>query len=114
MSKRPPCGTEFQMWGPKQEKARKRLYCWIFSIFSSSEEERSVRDGVYRYVAVQKGKLTGPEPFIALKHIQATLYLIRSEMGSQCSFSRRGVEWWWRGAKRTSLAAKFEFSGEVG
>ena len=44
---------------------------------------------------------------IALKHIQATLYLIRSEMGSQCIFSRRGVEWWVRGAKRTSLAAKF-------
>ena len=38
---------------------------------------------------------------------QATLYLIRTEMGSQSSFSRRGVEWWWRGAKRTSLAAKF-------
>ena len=32
---------------------------------------------------------------------------IRSEMGSQCSFSRRGVECLWRGAKRTSLAAKF-------
>ena len=28
-------------------------------------------------------------------------------MGSQCSFSRRDVEWWWQGAKRTSLAAKF-------
>ena len=28
-------------------------------------------------------------------------------MGSQCSFSRRGVEWWWRGAKKTSLAVKF-------
>ena len=26
--------------------------------------------------------------------IQASLYLICSEMGSQCSFSRRGVEWW--------------------
>ena len=25
---------------------------------------------------------------------KATLYLIRSEMVSQCSFSRRGVEWW--------------------
>ena len=35
-------------------------------------------------------------PFIALKHIQAALYLMRSEVGSQCSFSRRGVEWWWR------------------
>ena len=40
---------------------------------------------------------------------QATLYLIRSEMGSQCSFSRRGVEWWWLGAKRTSLAAVLNF-----
>ena len=48
----------------------------------------------------------GPEPFIALKHIQANLYLIRSEMGSQCSsvclfemfcvffLSRKGIEWW--------------------
>ena len=35
-----------------------------------SEEGRSVRDGVY----------------IALKHIPATLCLLRSEMGSQCSF----------------------------
>ena len=33
----------------------------------------------------------GLEPFIALKHTQATLYLIHSEMGSLCSFSRRGV-----------------------
>ena len=28
------CGSEFQMWGPKQEKVQKpytlRLYCWIF------------------------------------------------------------------------------------
>ena len=28
-------------------------------------------------------------------------------MGSQCSFSRRDVEWWWRDAKRMSLAEKF-------
>ena len=28
-------------------------------------------------------------------------------MGSQCSFSRRVVEWWWRSAKGISLAAKF-------
>ena len=33
-------------------------------------------------------------------------------MESQCNlyiykFSRTGVEWWWQGAKRTSLAAKF-------
>ena len=50
------CGSEFQMWGPKQEKVRKpwvlRLYCWISSMRVSeeersvSEEERSVWDGV--------------------------------------------------------------------
>ena len=43
------CGSEFQMWGPKQEKVRKpwvlRLYCWISSMWVS-EEERSIRDGV--------------------------------------------------------------------
>ena len=58
-----------------------------------------------RHLAVHKGKQDQRE-IIALKHIQATLYLIRSEMGSQCSFTRRGVECWWQGAKRTSLAAK--------
>ena len=53
------CESEFQVWGPKQEKARKplllRLYCWIFCM-RVSEEERSVRDGVYKHVAVEKGK----------------------------------------------------------
>ena len=24
-------------------------------------------------------------------------------MGSQCRFSRKGLEWWWRGAKRTDF-----------
>ena len=41
------CGSEFQMWDPKQGKVRKprvlRLYCWIFSM-RVSEEERSARD----------------------------------------------------------------------
>ena len=82
-----------------------RWYCWIFSI-GCQKEGAVYETECTRHVAVRKGK-PGPEPFIALKHIQATLYLIHSEMGSQCSFSRRGVEWWWWGAKRTSLAAKF-------
>ena len=47
------------MWGPKQDKVRKpsvsRLYCWIFTM-RVSEEERSARDGVYRHVAVPRGK----------------------------------------------------------
>ena len=33
----------------------------------------------------------GPDPFIACKHMHATLYLMRSEMGSQCSFCSRVV-----------------------
>ena len=41
------CGSEFQMWGPKQEMVRKpwvlRSYCWISSM-RVSEEERSVWD----------------------------------------------------------------------
>ena len=54
------------------------------------EEERSVRDGVYRPVAaVQRGKRAGLEPFIALKHIQVTLYLIRYEMQTCSSNSER-------------------------
>ena len=45
---------------------------------------------------------------VALKHIQATLYLTRSEMGSQCSFFPGEVlSGGDGGAKRTSLAAKF-------
>ena len=43
------CGSEFQMWDPKQEKVQKlgvlRLYFWIFST-RVSEEDRSVRDRV--------------------------------------------------------------------
>ena len=42
------CGTEFQMWaGPKQVKMR--VLCLQCSIFTMrvSEDERSVRDGVY-------------------------------------------------------------------
>ena len=39
------CGSEFQMWGPKQENVRNprvlRLYCWISSLWVS-EEEHSV------------------------------------------------------------------------
>ena len=51
--------------------------------------------------------VAGPELFIALKQIQATLYLIPSGVGSQYSVSRKDVEWRWRGTKRTSLAANF-------
>ena len=51
------CGSEFQMWGPKQEKVRKpwilHLYCWIFSM-RASEEEHSVRDGVQTWSSSER------------------------------------------------------------
>ena len=51
------CGSEFQMWGPKQEKARKprllRLYCWIFSI-CGCQKKSVVYETECRHVAVQK------------------------------------------------------------
>ena len=31
------CGSEFQMWGPKQEKVH--LFCWIFSIWNQVHRE---------------------------------------------------------------------------
>ena len=49
---------------------------------------------VQQFREVSRTRTTYSYTVIALKHIQVTLYLIRSEMGSQCSFSRRGVEWW--------------------
>ena len=52
------------------------------------------------------------------QHMQATLYLIRSEMGSQCSFSRRGVAWsvmtGCQENKSVLQRESSEFSGEVG
>ena len=39
--------------------------------------------------------------------MHATLYLMHSVMGSQCSFCRRVAEWWWWDAMRTSLKADF-------
>ena len=40
------CGSEFQKWGPKQEKDESHKFCVCIC----------VRDGVYRLVAVEKGK----------------------------------------------------------
>ena len=60
-----------------------------------------------RWICKSSERYVGTGPFIAWKHMHVTFYLMRSEMGSQCSFFRRGVEWWWRGAMRMSLAAKF-------
>ena len=89
------CGTQ------SKRKCESHESCVCIAGFSVCGCQKSV---VYK---MECGHVAGPELFIALKHIQATLYLIQYEMGSQCSFSRRGGEWWLQGAKRTSLAAKF-------
>ena len=81
-------GSEFQMWGPKYESHESCICTAGFSA-CGCWKKGVVYEMECRCVAVQKGK----QPFITLKHIQVTLYLICSEMGSQCSFSRRGVEW---------------------
>ena len=60
----------------------------VFVLFDFRCQKKSVMyEMECRFVAVQRGKQE-------LKHIQTTFYLICSEMGSQCSFSRRSVEWW--------------------
>ena len=76
------------MGSKARENAKATSLAFVLLDFqhAESEEERSVRDGVLTCSSSEK--LAGPEPFIALKHMQATLYLIRSEIGSQCSFSR--------------------------
>ena len=45
--------------------------------------------------------------------MQAVLYFIRSETGSQWSCCRRGVQFWWRGALRMRRAAVFRTSALV-
>ena len=89
------CGVQ------SKRKCESHESCVCIAGFSVCRCQKSVvYETEWRHVA-------GPELFSALKHIQTTLYLMQCEMGSQCSFSRRGTEWWLQGAKRTSLAAKF-------
>ena len=67
------CGSEFQMWGPKQEKVRKprvlRLYCWISSMRVSEEERRCTR----RIVDMQQLKQeTNQSKFAIVSRTDAT------------------------------------------
>ena len=55
---------------------------------------------------VQKGK-RGRNQWLSYIHIQAVLFLMRSEIGSQWSCCRRVVQCWWRGALRIRRAAAF-------
>ena len=52
-------------------------------------------------------KDNGAEPVVALQHMQAVLYFIRSEIGSQWSCCRTVVQFLWRGALRIRRAAVF-------
>ena len=52
------CGSEFQMWGPKQEKVRNHESC-VFAGFSACgcpKKSRVVHETESRHVAVQRGK----------------------------------------------------------
>ena len=75
------------MWRPKQRKHESHDSCVCIAGFSACGcQKKSVAyETECRHLAVHKGKQDQRE-IIALKHIQATLYLIRSEMGSQCRF----------------------------
>ena len=93
------------MWGPKKEKVRKLCVCIAGFSACGCQKKSAVNETECRHLSVQIGKQE-QEPFIALKHIQATLHLIRSDMGSQSSFSRRGVEWWRRGCQENEPCSK--------
>ena len=67
------CGSEFQMWGPKQDKCSMRV----------SEEECSERDEC-RHVAVQRGK---QDQSLCRTETHTSDFIFNtSEIGSQCSF----------------------------
>ena len=70
------------------------------------ERNRQLRMSVNDSVSLVQ-RQGGPELFIAWKHMHATLYLMHSVMGSQCSFCRRVAEWRWWDAMRISLKAEF-------
>ena len=104
------------MWDPMQEKVWKPRVLLFFDFSACRCQKKSiVYETECKRVAVQASR-TRTVYTIALNHIQATLYLVCSEMGSQCSFSGKGVECLWQGAKRTSPTAKFRISssGEDG
>ena len=58
------------------------------------------------------------EPFITLKHVEATLHLMRSEMGNQCSFfvcfPGEVLSGGGEVPRERVLQQSFEFSGEGG
>ena len=100
------------MGSKAREGAKAVESCVCIAGFSACgcQKKSVVYETECRHVAVQRGK-QDQKSFVTFKHIQATLYCIRFQMRSHCSFSRRSVKWWWRGAKRTSVAAKLKISG---
>ena len=53
------CGSEFQMWSPKEDKVQKPralpLYCWNFS-YTMCQKKSVVYETECRHVAVERGK----------------------------------------------------------
>ena len=87
------------MWGPKQEKVQKpqvlRLYCWISSMWVS-EEDHSVRDGVQ---TCSSSEISRTRTIYSTETHTSDFILNTFRNGKPVQFSRRGVEWWWQGAK---------------
>ena len=87
------------MWGPKQEKVQKpwvlHLYCWISSMWVS-EEDHSVRDGVQ---TCSSSEISRTRTIYSTETHTSDFILNTFRNGKPVQFSRRGVEWWWQGAK---------------
>ena len=104
------------MWGPKSKRgcgSHESCVCSVGFPACGCQKKSVVYKVEYRHAAVQRGK-RGPEPFIALKHIQSTLYLIRSEMGGQWFFPGEVLSGGDGVPREQVLQQSSEFSGEVG
>ena len=68
------CGSEFQMWGPKQEKVQKAMsyVCIVGFSACGCQEKCVVYKTEFKHIAVQRGKQDKNRIIIVLKDIQAT------------------------------------------
>ena len=77
------CGVQSK----RKCESHESCVCIIGFTTCGCQKKSVVYETEHRDARSSSERSTRPEPFIALKHMQATSCLIRSEMGSQCSFS---------------------------
>ena len=82
-----------------------------FSACRGCQKKSVVYETECRHVAVQVSR---SRTILALRHIQATLYLIPSEIGSQCNFPGDVLSGGGGVPRERVFQQSFEFSGEVG